>query len=107
SLFSHQVAAYRSLPSSPTRRSSDLLVLARRRRPNRQHCRRVCEWRRWPPVAGDEAAERSRLRRLRRRHGDPDCLVAEAGIAQRRSEEHTSELSHVATSYAVFCLKKK
>src|SRR5690625_6797608 len=24
-----------------------------------------------------------------------------------RSEEHTSELSHVATSYAVFCLKKK
>src|SRR5437660_7321146 len=28
--------------------------------------------------------------------------------AQRlRSEEHTSELSHVAISYAVFCLKKK
>src|SRR5439155_27064298 len=25
----------------------------------------------------------------------------------RRSEEHTSELSHVAISYAVFCLKKK
>src|SRR5690625_4107522 len=24
-----------------------------------------------------------------------------------RSEEHTSELSHVASSYAVFCLKKK
>src|SRR5690625_1775279 len=24
-----------------------------------------------------------------------------------RSEEHTSELSHVAISYAVFCLKKK
>src|SRR5437870_6826327 len=24
-----------------------------------------------------------------------------------RSEEHTSELSHVANSYAVFCLKKK
>src|SRR5690349_22393571 len=25
----------------------------------------------------------------------------------RRSEEHTSELSHVEISYAVFCLKKK
>src|SRR6267378_4702309 len=24
-----------------------------------------------------------------------------------RSDEHTSELSHVETSYAVFCLKKK
>ena len=24
-----------------------------------------------------------------------------------RSEEHTSELSHVVISYAVFCLKKK
>src|SRR5439155_23634834 len=26
---------------------------------------------------------------------------------EERSEEHTSELSHVAISYAVFCLKKK
>src|SRR5207253_6790040 len=26
---------------------------------------------------------------------------------RERSEEHTSELSHVAISYAVFCLKKK
>src|SRR5437773_8559678 len=25
----------------------------------------------------------------------------------RRSEEHTSELSHITISYAVFCLKKK
>ena len=25
----------------------------------------------------------------------------------RRSEEHTSELSHTVISYAVFCLKKK
>src|SRR5699024_12712273 len=25
----------------------------------------------------------------------------------KRSEEHTSELSHVSISYAVFCLKKK
>src|SRR5256885_4084455 len=27
--------------------------------------------------------------------------------ARRRSEEHTSELSHLVISYAVFCLKKK
>ena len=26
---------------------------------------------------------------------------------RRRSEEHTSELSHITISYAVFCLKKK
>src|SRR5437870_5144337 len=30
-----------------------------------------------------------------------------ASIAASRSEEHTSEPSHVAISYAVFCLKKK
>src|SRR5207253_8641583 len=29
------------------------------------------------------------------------------GLARRRSEEHTSDSSHVAISYAVFCLKKK
>src|SRR5690606_40418040 len=28
-------------------------------------------------------------------------------ITKVRSEEHTSELSHVKISYAVFCLKKK
>src|SRR5207249_8890544 len=28
-------------------------------------------------------------------------------LAKNRSEEHTSELSHVSISYAVFCLKKK
>src|SRR5438874_3371515 len=32
---------------------------------------------------------------------DELCAVAD------RSEEHTSELSHVEISYAVFCLKKK
>src|SRR2546422_2717364 len=29
------------------------------------------------------------------------------GLGSRRSEEHTSELSHGYISYAVFCLKKK
>src|SRR5699024_9851098 len=28
-------------------------------------------------------------------------------LTESRSEEHTSELQHVAISYAVFCLKKK
>src|SRR5690349_23753012 len=32
---------------------------------------------------------------------------AAPGRRCRRSEEHTSELSHVEISYAVFCLKKK
>src|SRR5262245_22002087 len=35
---------------------------------------------------------------------DPDIL---AMIGASRSEEHTSELSHLGISYAVFCLKKK
>src|SRR6266702_3985352 len=30
-----------------------------------------------------------------------------AEASTRRSEEHTSELRHVAITYAVFCLKKK
>src|SRR5690606_41920707 len=38
-------------------------------------------------------------------------LETPTGAAQltklKRSEEHTSELSHVKISYAVFCLKKK
>src|SRR5215510_16241553 len=45
----------------------------------------ACPWSIWRPM--------SRRPRLRTRRG--------------RSEEHTSELSHVAISYAVFCLKKK
>src|SRR6266542_2697178 len=31
----------------------------------------------------------------------------EVGVPVARSEEHTSELSHGSSSYAVFCLKKK
>src|SRR5690625_3342779 len=36
----------------------------------------------------------------------PVILVATPGRLAERSEEHTSNSSHVATSYAVFCLKK-
>src|SRR5690242_20785976 len=37
------------------------------------------------------------------------CPGGHAGARRRarRSEEHTSELSHMSISYAVFCLKKK
>src|SRR5437868_9971880 len=51
-----------------------------------------------------------RIPRARRRDGrlrgaeDRDRRRA---ALRGRSEEHTSELSHVSISYAVFCLKKK
>src|SRR5699024_12753394 len=34
-------------------------------------------------------------------------LISQFPMLMVRSEEHTSELSHVSISYAVFCLKKK
>src|SRR2546426_6820353 len=37
----------------------------------------------------------------------PASLDAGGRSCSRRSEEHTSELSHLVISYAVFCLKKK
>src|SRR3546814_4305221 len=43
-----------------------------------------------------------------RTHRHMGQLVAHQPVAQRRSEEHTSELqSLMRISYAVFCLKKK
>src|SRR5690625_465849 len=35
------------------------------------------------------------------------CIMMGASLGVARSEEHTSDSSHVAISYAVFCLKKK
>jgi len=37
----------------------------------------------------------------------PHALARKYPKAARRSEEHTSESSHITISYAVFCLKKK
>src|SRR5436190_12314932 len=37
---------------------------------------------------------------------DPS-FSATSNLAEKRSEEHTSEPSHTVISYAVFCLKKK
>src|SRR5690625_6495525 len=41
------------------------------------------------------------------RQEDLGPLGREVHARLDRSEEHTSELSHVAISYAVFCLKRK
>src|SRR5690625_5306994 len=41
-------------------------------------------------------------------NGEKEIVWEEVLAGQKaRSEEHTSESSHVAISYAVFCLKKK
>src|SRR5215510_15313704 len=37
----------------------------------------------------------------------PTLIMVTHDVEEARSEEHTSELQHVAISYAVFCLKKK
>src|SRR5256885_16479423 len=49
---------------------------------------------------------RSRIAAMDGAHADHGH-VAGIDIARDRSEEHTSELSHLVISYAVFCLKKK
>src|SRR5690625_7052538 len=43
----------------------------------------------------------------RRWSGSGAKLRRSSGPGRRRSEEYTSDSSHVAISYAVFCLKKK
>src|SRR6266496_2818047 len=51
------------------------------------------------------------LERFSRQPAEGERLIAAAErgllVLDSRSEEHTSELSHVEISYAVFCLKKK
>src|SRR5438874_4799540 len=55
-------------------------------------------------LAGSQRGERGRQHlvadRVPKAH-------AGTGIGWQRSEEHTSDSSHVEISYAVFCLKKK
>src|SRR5690242_21115477 len=51
-----------------------------------------------PPIGADLATVQSLRREQRVRDGDR---------CRRRSEEHTSNSSHMSISYAVFCLKKK
>src|SRR3712207_8398700 len=40
-------------------------------------------------------------------HVPRGCVAQAWGVAEVRSEEHTSELQSANISYAVFCLKKK
>src|SRR3989454_6666368 len=40
-------------------------------------------------------------------HAQVHAVVGEHAVDVQRSEEHTSNSSHLVISYAVFCLKKK
>src|SRR5690242_20907394 len=62
------------------------------------------------PLARLEEADRPRGDRARRPKGDRVRCATQRGesmMGDMRSEEHTSEPSHMSISYAVFCLKKK
>src|SRR3546814_10727063 len=75
---------------------------------HRQHLQRVQPLQR--PLPQDRGAREARgLRGRRLPAGVPGVLeLREPAAADRRSEEHTSELqSLMRISYAVFCLKKK
>src|SRR5256885_7239069 len=50
---------------------------------------------------------RSAVHRAAKPHRVHVVVGHDNGIARARSEEHTSESSHLVISYAVFCLKKK
>src|SRR5439155_19849321 len=87
--------AHRDLPSFPTRRSSDLPCLGRRGRRLRV------------------SSQRNRRGRSRR-GGSPRLCCACRALARRvrrppSADRKSTRLnsSHVAISYAVFCLKKK
>src|SRR5207253_9389012 len=96
----------RDLHSFPTRRSSDLVFTLT---PEMLTFFRAAAWR-----AADELRLLSRTDLSRRERILIAALKQDGGARtdapvpdEGRSEEHTSELSHVAISYAVFCLKKK
>src|SRR5690606_41822005 len=91
---SFSYAAPHALPSSPTRRSSDLHP-GRGHREHRHRRPRHAARRRQEPRLGDAGGGTGRLRARARRDGPED----------RKSTRLNS--SHVKISYAVFCLKKK
>src|SRR5207253_10876993 len=100
SLFFHSSRPPPYLHSFPTRRSSDLPRISRRHR-HRDLCRRERD-------AADAEAQRRAARRhharVRRRCGRSRRALRASG-RDRKSTRLNS--SHVAISYAVFCLKKK
>src|SRR5690606_39312842 len=99
-------AGYRHLHAFPTRRSSDLILLDQVTGIDEPAVDLAGQGRLGQPGAnglrdlgnGNGVIERTltAVRKSDDGHG-----------ASSRSEEHTSELSHVKISYAVFCLKKK
>src|SRR5690606_41655221 len=100
-LFSHCLAAPRDLLSFPTRRSSDLALLGfHPHRPAGRFCQPFAFDR--FPVCAAEAPLPSGAEAV-----CPDGQRVCLRLHRVRSEEHTSESSHVKISYAVFCLKKK
>src|SRR5207253_8848082 len=90
-------AAHPPLPSFPTRRSSDL---ARRERTPRA---------RPPHPRADAARDRQRARRQRVADLQRPQEADEHDRRQPQRDRKSTRLnsSHVAISYAVFCLKKK
>src|SRR5439155_2640923 len=103
-LFYQRYTAHPNLPSFPTRRSSDLDYPETRGShatdSSYTHHARTCDvrvafsgrarlWRRWPAGAGMRLGKRKQRGRRK----------------ERKSTRLNS--SHVARSYAVFCLKKK
>src|SRR5690606_41761911 len=84
---------HRDLHSFPTRRSSDLPDLRASDPAGRPRLQ--------PPCATSPAGNPCRI------HERGATPVEAAPVSGCRSEEHTLNSSHVKTSYAVFCLKKK
>src|SRR5437762_11366951 len=58
-------------------------------------------------LAGPERTSQTRLGRIVGRSQGSACVSYQPRSQLCRSEEHTSELSHRCSSYAVFSLKKK
>src|SRR5688500_19432524 len=91
----------------PTRRSSALDVHgAVRDRPHAGLAGSVA--RAGPGQGAEDRPPEADLHRRPRARLHPGLRALElSGGLRLRSEEHTSELSHLVISYAVFCLKKK
>src|SRR5439155_9889067 len=104
---SSQSSTHRDLHSFPTRRSSDLVIIPQKNESlakivDTVACGGVIAFRTdtFYGLGADpfNVAAVQRIKQLKGREERKPILI--------RSEEHTSEPSHVAISYAVFCLKK-
>src|SRR5207302_10957732 len=106
-LTSPGYASHRDLHSFPTRRSSDLEGVGC----GRPECAPGCECERflefWNLVFMEfELHVDGSLTPLPQQNIDTGLGLERGARILQRSEEHTSDSSHVKISYAVFCLKK-